>query len=48
MGGGEGARKRKGARERGWREGRPVKFVATKTAGFMAGNLLRFHGKVTK
>ena len=32
----------------GGREGRPVKFVATKTAGFMARNLLRFHGKVTK
>lgn len=51
---GGGGRKRKGAGKlcarEGWggREGRPVKFVATKTAGFMARNLLRFHGKVTK
>lgn len=52
-GGGEREREQEevGARRgegRGGRRGRPVKFVATKTAGFMARNLLRFHGKVTK
>lgn len=48
-GGGEAKEKgSKREREEGGGGGRPVKFVATKTAGFMARNLLRFHGKVTK